>query len=374
MPTKAVKKVKRTKTTEPLWKGYLEDGITQSMLGKWRVCRERARLQFVYGLTEVDRFNHRIEYGNMWHVGEEHWLASGSFTVCTERVQEYCKTLAHRYRDQQSKVYHWYRVWEKQFPYYVRYWEKNKDVKRTKPLLQEYTFHVPYVLPSGKTVVLRGKWDAINLVDGKLELQENKTKGDVDPVKMKNQLRFDMQTMFYLTALNYHLHNYDSSKHSLLGKDYGLPTGVRYNVIRRPLSGGRGTIRQKKNQTEEEFYNQLEEYFITEPEYFFSRFKVTTIQKDIREFERRFLVPELETLCLWWDWLGTVNYDPWNVPASKLKPEASGFPAYSLHSQSPYGNYNPLADGGGTELDEYLASGSMLGLAETDTLFPELEV
>jgi hypothetical protein len=38
----------------------------------------------------------------------------------------------------------------------------------------------------------------------------------------------------------------------------------------------------------------------------------------------------------------------------------------------PFGVYSPLLDGGGTEYDEYLSTGSTVGLVRTDRLFKEL--
>ena len=73
-------KVKRSKV-EPIggriWDGPEEDGITQSLLSRFLVCRERFRILVVDGLKPVDQFSSRIEYGQMWHLCEEN-LAAGN--------------------------------------------------------------------------------------------------------------------------------------------------------------------------------------------------------------------------------------------------------------------------------------------------------
>src|SRR4051794_6290554 len=55
----------------PLWKGPEEDGITFSLLSQFLVCRERFRVRVIEGLSAGGGFNHRIEYGSMWHTCEE---------------------------------------------------------------------------------------------------------------------------------------------------------------------------------------------------------------------------------------------------------------------------------------------------------------
>jgi hypothetical protein len=39
----------------------------------------------------------------------------------------------------------------------------------------------------------------------------------------------------------------------------------------------------------------------------------------------------------------------------------------------PYGVYSPLLDGGSTDLDEHLLTGSEVGLRRVDKLFKELQ-
>ena len=59
----------------PLWRGPCAEGdlggVTQSMLARFFGCRERFRLKYVCGLEPHDKWNHKLGYGNMWHVCEE---------------------------------------------------------------------------------------------------------------------------------------------------------------------------------------------------------------------------------------------------------------------------------------------------------------
>ena len=69
-------------------------------------------------------------------------------------------------------------------------------------MLQEQVCDVPYNLPSGRVVRLRGKFDSVDLIDGGIYLQENKTKGDIDKIQVERQLSFDLQTLMYSVALH----------------------------------------------------------------------------------------------------------------------------------------------------------------------------
>lgn len=145
--------------------------------------------------------------------------------------------------------------------------------------------------------------------------------------------------------------------------------GARFNVIRRPLSGGKGTIvrhkgsKNKPEETKEAFYRRLAQYIKDDPDHFFMRWNVEITPQDIEAFRRKSLDPILEQLCDWWDW---VKYpgDPF-VSTGKNDPQ-------NKHFVAPFGIWNPLLEGASTEYDELLVTGSEVGLSRTEELFPEL--
>lgn len=374
---KLVSKLKEAqeKVNESLWEGPNgggpNGGVTQSMLNNFLVCRERFRIRYVLGLQPQDTFNHRLEYGSMWHACEES-LAAGE-TDPWAKLDMLTVQLCQRYPLQKSDIIHWYNICKIQFPVYRQYWAKHKDVKDRIPLLQEHTFDVPYELPSSRVVRLRGKWDAIDLINGKVWLQENKTKGDIDPVLMQRQLLFDLQTGFYLNALSeFDVAAVTEEKELLVDLRNGAIGGVRFNVIRRPLSGGKGSIRQKKNQTEEEFYKELAALMAgaTGPEwgvapdehFFFMRWKVDFTSNDILRFRKQFLNPILEQLCDWWE---VIVRDDGEDP--------DGIWNSMYHFRMPYGIYSPVFEGRPTDVDKYLETGSTVGLHRAEKLFKELD-
>jgi hypothetical protein len=375
----------------PLWKGPETDGITFSLLSRFLCCRERFRLLVVEGLCPADAFNHRIEYGNMWHACEEalagrdiNATVLGNRPAWENALREYSSNLCRRYPLQQEQVDHWYNVCKVQFPLYVRHWSKQPDVKDRIPLLQEYVFDVPYKLPSGRMVRLRGKLDAVDLV-GKAKaagvyLQENKTKGDINEARIKRQLTFDLQTMLYLIALGEERKTarwpIQADRHPILG--------IRYNVVRRPLSGGEGSIRQHKptksnpnGESKEEFYARLSGIIAEKPDTYFMRWKVEISSADVEKFRRECLDPILEQLCDWWGWVVSEegHNNLWDNDVSMIYPwygpEESH--ASAIHWRHPFGVYNVLDEGGSSDLDAYLESGSEIGLQRCETLFSELQ-
>ena len=380
----------------PVWGGPEKEGITFSLLSRFLTCRERFRILVVEGLKPVERWNHRLGYGNMWHVCEEAFasevrhfdgeLNGVDTTLWSDNLQEYCKKLCQQYPVDQNDIDKWYNVCKVQFPIYAKHWREHPDVVERTPLLQEQVFDVPYKLPSGRTVRLRGKWDSVDLIGkGKgagIFLQENKTKGDIEPEQMRRQLTFDLQTQLYLVALRSAIELHRQ------GNDVGLPEemciyrpdhvhGVRYNVVRRPLSGGRGTIKQHAptksrpmGESKEDYYDRLRGIIdgssedAPGPDYFFMRWKTEISKADVDLFRKRCLDPILEQLCNWWEWINSIQ-----GLADELWPTKAN---HGIHWQHPFGCVNTIDEYGHTDLDEYIRSGSEVGLARTQNLFPEL--
>lgn len=383
----------------PLWKGPSEDGITQSLIGRYLSCTERFRKLVVYGLKPADKYENRMEYGNMWHCCEETFAAAGNPIVSNpvatapwaSALKKYAQGLLQKYRDPNDQLAI-EKAWNcimVQFPIYIEHWKKHPDVKQRTPLFQEQVFDVPYQLPSGRILRLKGKWDSVDLIGPKksarVYLQENKTKSDIVEVQIKRQLMFDLQTMLYYVALDYYIENIAKAGDALFPQDYGRPAGVRYNVVRRPLAGGRHSIRphqatsKKPTESNEAFYARLSGLIKEDVDYFFMRWSSEISHEDVLRFRQRFLDPFGERLCNWWEYMQHCNYEPWKQhayvdPVTK-KPGPCILDEYTrqgLHLQHPFGVYNQVNEVGYSDLDENIFTGSELGLVHTDNLFPEL--
>lgn len=331
-----------------IWKGPHKDGITQSLLGQFLSCRERFKLRVIDGLEPDEQLNVKLEYGNMFHLCEETHLAGGEWKPV---LFHYVDSLALKYPLQSAEIDKWYNVCLVQYPIYLDHY---KDyVSDYEPLLQEYSFSTKYRISGTRVVTLRGKFDAVNITkDGEVWLQENKTKTEIDETSLLRQLPFDMQTCFYLIAL----------RQMFVLVDPETVQGVDYNVIRRPLSGGKGTIVQHKpsksnpaGETSEEYYGRLRGIIQSEPESYFWRRKVRFTLQDLIRFEETFLIPVLNQLYDWWEY------------------QKKGLKKYKhTHFRMPYGVYLPLMDGRNTYLDNYLDTGDTTGLKSITNLFPEL--
>lgn len=395
------------KRKEPLWKGPTVDGVTFSMLNRFLTCRARFYAYAVEGWRPADQFNHRLEFGQMWHVCEE-WFAkrdTGNPSALTngprvppsewlKQLTEYARNLCTKYPLDREQIDKWYRVIKDQFPIYIEYWSKHPDVTSRKPLFQEQVFDVPYVIPSGRKVRLRGKIDGADVVGKDKEagvfVQENKTKSEIDQAGIARQLTYDLQTNIYLTALH-HLNLHDDEGRALPIRKlrYGYPIrGVRYNVIRRPLSGGKGDIRQKKGsknippEGKAEFHARLAGIIRDSPADYFARWKVEVLEVDVHRFRRECLDPILEQLCDWYECVSScfrASRSPFEMVESGKQaivgtPGGGRFVSHGIHWRHPFGCTNVLDEYGHTEYDEYVTNGSTVGLTRAETLFRELEV
>lgn len=348
--------------SDPLWLGPCSDdknrgGVTQSLLSRWLTCRERARIYLIEGLRAPDYFEKKIEYGSMWHLCEEalgNYLSSDGAKEempWIKPVEDYTLQLCKKYPLVQEQIQHWKRVCLLQFPEYVKYWADNEDEVHSLRLMSEQVFCIPYRLPSSRVVYLRGKFDGVDLIDDKVYLFETKTKGDIDEEALKRQLGsgYDLQTMLYLRSLL----SFDHTKSHSLG-------GFRYNVIRRPLSGGKGSIRQGKRENTDDYYERVGEYIKAEPSTYFMRWRISVTSSDIDRFRKNCLDPILENLCDWYEDIRGRN--------------AGGYKVSPSNWVTPFGLYNPVAEGGFSDIDSYLLNGSAVGLRRAMELFQELKV
>jgi hypothetical protein len=404
---------------KPLWDGPESDsdngGVTQGLIQKFLNDREKLRVLAIEGLSPKEDFNHRIHYGQMWHICEQALAGTAAEDpnmVAPHRVEwevpliGYCQKLASQFPMKQSEIMHWYNVCKVQFPVYIDWWRKHPQVVDRVPLLQEEEFKVPYKLPSGRIVILRGKWDAVDIcgkpkdADHGIYLQENKTKGDLDAKLLRRQLTYDLQTMTYLVALSEFEYLSDFKMLGVAGnkqeatltkmKDGPVPIkGVRYNVVRRPLAGGKGSIRQKKNQSEMEFYDELGEIIkgalgqewgvMPDEHYFFMRWQVQITSADLQRFKTQTLNPILEELCDWYAWMITAKTpaDVWD-PCRHLgitTPNGTVVSnervvSSSVHFRTPLGIY--FDNDRVSPEDEYISSGDRLGLERQTVMYREL--
>lgn len=360
--------IQREAKPVPHWRGPRKDGITQSYLNSYIICKERLRLRLIEGLSVPQSFSMPIHYGEMFHQCEE---AHGEKRSWEQALLKYSKELLSKYPSQQDQIMKAYNLCLIQYPIYLEYWRQHEP-RKIKHLHSELSFALPYRLPSGRWFTMRGKIDGVIQIGDEIFLQENKTKSDIDRDKIIQRLKFDLQTMYYLHALKI----FQSR-----GIIPPLPVvGVYYNVIKRPLSGGKGTIRQHKGtknkpgETEQEFYLRFrDEVLIPDCGSFFDRFEASLNEGDLNQFQQEFMNPVLENLYddwQWWSYCKRFSHSPFDyLLRGKVYPMHM-----DRHYRFPYGVYSGLVDGRatGTDLDYFIDTGNAIGLETNQPLFPEL--
>ncbi len=331
-----------------------DGGVTQSMLSKFLTCRERFRLYVVDGLRPAEAFSAPLEFGQMWHTCEE--AHAGRGVHWETALTEYTRALMAKYPMQREQVAEWHGKAVALFPLYEEHWSRHPDVTGRTPLLSEQTFDVPYKLPSGRTVRLRGKWDSVDLVDGAVWLQDNKTKSSIDGTKIARQITFDLQTMLYLVSLETYL----KTPPGLGDLKASQIRGVRYNVVRR--SAHKSVESMLKKVDDDRSAGRIGEWF--------ARWTVEVSPADVAKFRTRCLDPVLESLCQWWDWVVAckeVGEDPFGSLAAGEDDHAQ-----ALHWVSPFSPYPYGVIEGGTDMDDAVLTGGTVGLRRVDHLFEEL--
>ena len=327
----------------PLW-DLDRDGVTYSFLSKFQVCPERTRLNYVEGYSEVG-VSVPLEFGNLFHAVLEYIQAGNNPELVPSFVNMYGRNrlgIDRTTPDERMVMERIMGMVEVVVPAYLDHWEARD--KGLTYLFQEETFEVLHTLPSGRTLKLRGRWDAVFYDDqSAVWLQENKTKQTVDEEFLQRSLSQDLQTMLYCISLQ-----------NRMGS---LPAGVLYNVIRRPA------LRQRVNETLKGFLDRLKEDIAKRREFYFMRWTTTLEPADLELFKVRTLDPLLQRVCDWWD---SIKLDP-------LNPDYVFRPGNREHYQRPFGIYDSLSQGQRGDYFDLLTKGNDYRLARRSVAFPELE-
>jgi len=372
-------------------------------------------MKVVDGLEEDEGFSSALEYGSMWHEMEE---ANAKGKDPERAAGKYRDKLRSRFPGSEASIIKWFKIAKRQFPIYLKHWKKHPDTKKRKNVAAEVSFRVPYQLPSGRWVLLRGKWDWVFKEGSGLWLMEHKTKGRIDEVGLQATVHENLQTMLYLIALLTlkEKPNVEAMRQQGLSAAEGaklagqlalLPVkGVVYNVVKRPLSD-QHAIKQRKGrevnkkgpdgkpikkdgktvkirvgaETEDQFLDRLAGDIRKDPESNFMRWKATIGKNDVARFKRECFDPILEDLLDWWEWVQADPFNPFRVPTDfDLGGVSMGkttiradVPGGGIHWRFPWGVYHNLASGFRGDFFEFLTSGRRDKLVQLETLFPELK-
>lgn len=291
--TKTLDKSRRVsrKPFRDLWK----DGVTYTFLAEFLQCRESARLSYVEGWSQKGLIE-ALEFGSVIHKCLEAAARGNPFS--------YDKVISDHRRTRLPYIppgsLH---IFDKilgmaqiVFPRYYQFWKSKGGMEHqpdTKFLSSEESFTIEFALPDGRTVPIRGRFDAVLDYKQQIWLMEDKTKSVVDD-RITDYLPHDLQTMLYCHAIH---------------QKYGRPvSGILYNVIRRP------GLRLGARETIPELLVRIQDAVDKDPAHYFMRWMVSLDPNDVVQWSSRVLTPLLNQVCLWWDEISQNPFDPWSIP------------------------------------------------------------
>lgn len=334
---------------QSLWRGPCDDsengGVTADLLKRFLDCPERTRLRYVEGLVPEPRFDHKKVFARLFATVKREYEARGQVAAALDDAYDECDEIAAEFPGPETTelLTHWFNVLVPTFAGYVRHRQENdidQGASRSLKRLVDVATSVitDYDLPSGRKVYLKAEECPSWLVGvgptAYHRIARSVVKGDLDPERLKNTARMDLDTMFSVVVMG------------------GKIGEVYYDCVRRPLSGGKGSIKRNKptksnpeGETATSFYSRLRDTVLdADPAHWYPHFLVELEPSDVDEFRRRCLNPVLERLCDWYE---------------------------EIHTNCGYTAPFTL-DRPRTEYDEYLLTGSERGLVRSQVAFPEL--
>jgi hypothetical protein len=348
-----VKKKPPSKLPKKLpYKGWrLEHGVSQSLLQKFVICKDRYHKKAVLGLKPTDR-KEAMEYGTIFHklIEEGAKMQKYSRLIMTQIMNEYMQS--KKLNSPESLLL--CKIAIEQYDKYKQ-WEANKP--KYHYIAQEPVFAEPFVVPATRfnpcpeisinipriEVLLRGRIDEVIEINGELWLQENKTKSRIDLAVLQDTIPENIQVMFYAVAASI---------------KYGRPVkGVIYNVIRKPGQ------RQRQKESDADFLKRIASEIEDQPSYYFYRLAYQFTPGAIEKWEREELIPLLYSLYIWWKSIEKNPTKPWMDEEGNVNP---------FHGRRSFGIYDPMSNGKGEYFD-LLIYGRMDGLIVDHEMFTELK-
>jgi hypothetical protein len=308
----------------------LEHGISQSMIQKFLVDKDRFHIRTVQGLKSTER-KEAMEYGSIFHkLIEEGARMGAAFSILKlhKLAREYAQ--AKKF-DPTSDL-----LMKIALAQYEEYHKWQADLPKYKYIAQEPVFAEEYTLPATSwnpcpeinisiprtPIILRGRIDEVIDLNGKLYLQENKTKSRIDVAFIQDTIPENLQVMFYAVAAAL---KYGRSVH-----------GFIYNIIRKP------GIRQRVKEPDTIYIDRIRTEIQKDPNYYFYRFAYTFPPGAVAKWEKQELIPILYQIYLWWRSIEKNPMQPWE--------DAEGNPN-PFHGRKPFGIYDPMVLGKGDYFD-----------------------
>lgn len=282
----------------------VRDGVTYSVLAGWRQCREMARLN-LHGVTSrassVGLVYGSIAHGALQTVYDAYRRKRIPTGVPTPayvgRVLQATEALWKRENPRASQVTLQHLEFsmalaEATMPRYFTYWKDDFSPKLNWIGI-EREFRVPVEVPvtwqrKPFATFVRGKMDGNFLLRHKERLDkasrrfwlfETKSKYSIDEETIELILPHELQVNIYMWAME-RLHGV-------------APSGVRYNLIRRP------GLRQRKQEDMAGFAKRCAADVLARPDWYFQRMDMDVERQDLDRFHDQFM-DLLSDFLGWW--------------------------------------------------------------------------
>lgn len=273
-----------------LWKGPLEDGITQSLIGAFVQCPYRFYLKAILGLSDGTPLHPNLIWGDVFHKGLEHLILTKSVNIAIKEMQTYQE---EKYPQAPAT----FAISQRRLLYKFSLKEYDGDWET------EIEFKQKVKLPSGRYVTVRGKMDGLRTdhPDYGSILGEHKCKGYVDPILTRKELHLDRQVNLYCYLHDIEWINYDlilipeAQKYSPARKYNESPQEYAERLFTGPC-GNYGMYPINSN---------IHQWIAHLPPLFLPREK----QEEYWNFT---IYPEMERMCKFWDHVNQPGFDPDN--------------------------------------------------------------
>lgn len=242
------------------------DILTHSAMSQFKNCRKKYQFRYEMGLVPKRR-KASLDLGSAVHKGLEIYYQGETIT---EAIQEAVETLSDIDRNgwtqedfdkesvQKALV-------EAMLGGYANYFNDREQFEEIKP---EVDFAISLINPEtnspSRTFIHGGKSDGLFKRNGQWWLREFKTASQVGQNYL-DRLKLDTQITSYVEALEH---------------DLGINiVGIIYTILKKP------SIRQKKDETVEQFCERLKEDYLARPDFYFYQEELFRTKDDLLEFK-----------------------------------------------------------------------------------------
>lgn len=243
-----------------------KDGITQSILSAWLICREKSRMNTLLGLTSGGA-SWPLTYGSIAHGALEPYYADLSLGKLGTSFAHYARTALKVYMagegkdslERQSMAEEAAAIVTVILPHYHQKWSSHDTKVRWTAIEKQF-----------KREACGGRCTATGKIDGGFEtkkehwLFETKNKSSFN-ASYESWLGIDLQLGYYLLGYR-----------SLVGC---IPVGALYNILRRP------DRLKAKSVSFKDYLEKIDEDVTKRPEHYFMRYRLKFTAKEIQQHE-----------------------------------------------------------------------------------------